>query len=347
MTTTHKKRRPSRRTRPSRIYMVQATRAIYIDFENLPFEQPSLLGYVCEGKWTIAIIEPELAKAAEWEVPGGTVTACTADAMLTAIRNRAESELRGVCAWSEHDLRMIKRIYADQPEKSKWWQDNLVDIRPQALQFVRRYKYPVTPIVDQRTGRESTLHQSVTMASLGIKVPEKYGQGVAAAGIAALRSALANVDSIDVVDDATKDKWIATLLHNRYDCFGMAAIMCPVTRGPGQTLLESKWLMDPYFVPFEPYFPFLSDFAIVDPPHAEWRIDAFASEWSGYNFFYGITYTDCGWAITEFHDYGSNLPLMIPVEISPDLWAACERAEMENIAMGLVPSYGWRSSNEI
>jgi hypothetical protein len=105
--------------------------------------------------------------------------------------------------------------------------------------------------------------------------------------------------------------------------------------------------MDPYFVPFEPYFPFISDFAILTPPHAEWRIDAFASEWSGYNFFYGITYTDCGWAITEFHDYGSDRPLMIPVETSPDLWAACERAEMENIAMGLVPSYGWRSSNEI
>ena len=35
--------------------MVQATRAIYIDFENLPFEQPSLLGYVCEGKWNVAI----------------------------------------------------------------------------------------------------------------------------------------------------------------------------------------------------------------------------------------------------------------------------------------------------
>ena len=113
MTTTHKKRRPSRRTRPPRLYMVQATRAIYIDFENLPFEQPSLLGYVCEGKWTIAIIEPELAKAAEWEVPGGTIVASTADRMLTAIRNRAESELRGVCAWSQHDLRMIKRIYAD------------------------------------------------------------------------------------------------------------------------------------------------------------------------------------------------------------------------------------------
>ena len=110
MTTTHKKRRPSRRTRPPRLYMVQATRAIYIDFENLPFEQPSLLGSVCEGKWTIAIIEPELAKAAEWEVPGGTITACSADTMLTIIRNRAESELRGVCAWSEHDLRMIKRI---------------------------------------------------------------------------------------------------------------------------------------------------------------------------------------------------------------------------------------------
>ena len=72
-----------------------------------------------------------------------------------------------------------------------------------------------------------------------------------------------------------------------------------------------------------------------------------ASAWSGYDFFYGITYTDWGWAITEFHDYGNDGELLIPVETRPDLWAACERAEMENIAMGMVPSYGWRSSNEI
>ena len=246
MTTTDKNRRPSRRTRPSRLYMVQATRAIYIDFENLAFEQPTLLGYACEGKWTIAIIEPELAEAATWEVPGGTIIACTADRMLTAIRNRAESELRGVCAWSEHDLRMIKRIYADQPDKLKWWQDNLVDIRPQALRFVRRYKLPVTPLIDQRTGHESSSHQSVAMAALGIKVPEKYGRGVATKGITALRSALTKVDSIELVDDATKAKWIATLLHNRYDCFGMAAIMCPVTKGFGRVLYPWIWQMDPH-----------------------------------------------------------------------------------------------------
>lgn len=343
MTTSRKDRR---RARPSRIYMVQATRAIYIDFENLPFEQPSLLGHVCDGNWTVAIIEPELAEAAAWEVPGGTVTACTADEMLTTIRDLAESELRGVCAWSGHDLRMIKRIYADHPEKVKWWQDNLVDIRPQAQSFVRRYKYPVTPIIDRRTGRESTSHQAVTMASLGIDVPEKYGRGVAADGIRALRSALANDQSLASVDHDTKVKWMATLLHNRYDCFGMAAIMCPVTRGPGQTLLRSKWAMDPNYVPFVPYYPFLSDYSIETPPHAEWQIDAFASDWSGYRFFYGISYTDSGWAITEFHDYGTDLATVIPVETSPDLWTACERAEMENLAMGLVPSYGWRTGDE-
>ena len=347
MATTHKKRRPLPRTRPPRLYMVQATRAIYIDFENLPFEQPSLLGYACEGKWTIAIIEPELAGAAKWKVPGGTITACTADLMLTNIRRIAETEKRDVCVWSRHDLRMIKRIYSDQPEKLEWWEKNLVDIRPQALQFVRRYKYPVTPIVDQRTGRESTLHQSVTMASLGINVPEEYGRGVAADGITALRTALAKDQSLKSVDPDTKAKWMATLLHNRYDCFGMAAIMCPVTRGPSETLLRSKWSMDPHFVAFVPYFPFFSDFSIEDPPDAEWQIDAFATAWSGYNFFYGITYTDRGWAITEYRNYGTDRQILIPVETRPDLWAACARAEMENIAMGLVPNYGWRSSDEV
>ncbi len=35
--------------------MVQAARAICIDFGNLPFEQPSLLGLASEGEWAIAM----------------------------------------------------------------------------------------------------------------------------------------------------------------------------------------------------------------------------------------------------------------------------------------------------
>ena len=177
------------------------------------------------------------------------------------------------------------------------------------------------------------------MAALGINVPTEYGRGVAAAGIRALRDSLAQVGSIDFVDDATKAKWMATLLHNRYDCFGMAAIMCPVTRGPGQTLLKSKWTMDP----FQTKYPEI--LMREDAPTADWEIKGFAAAWSGYDFFYGVIYTDGGWAIAEYHEYRSGDGLIMAVESRPDLWTACQRAEIENIAMGLVPNYGWRTGN--
>jgi hypothetical protein len=51
---------------------------------------------------------------------------------------------------------------------------------------------------------------------------------------------------LDAVDDETKQKWMAMLLHNRYDCFGIAAIMCPVTKGIGRVLYPWIWEMDPH-----------------------------------------------------------------------------------------------------
>ncbi len=328
-------------TRRPRLNMIQATRAIYIDFENIPGEPPTLLGYAHDGQWTIAILDSQLADAASWGIPRGRVLAATADEMLTTIRELAETEQRTICAWSQHDLRIIRRIYADQPETLQWWEANLVNIRRQAMSFVRRHRYPVTPIVNRRTGRASTGHQAVIMAALGIDVPAEYGRGVAARGITALRNFLAEHGSLQDVDDDTKNQWTATLLHNRYDCFGMAAIMCPVTRGPGETLLASRWVMDPH-----QDYRYTEILHLEQDPPVGWHVDEFNAAWRGASFFYGVGYTDQGWAITEHRDVGTLDAWVAAIEIRPDLWSACIRAEMENIAMGLVPTYGWRTWNQ-
>ena len=55
-----------------------------------------------------------------------------------------------------------------------------------------------------------------------------------------------NAVTNDAVDPDSKQKWMAMLLHNRYDCFGMAAIMCPVTKGLGRVLYPWIWEMDPH-----------------------------------------------------------------------------------------------------
>jgi len=245
MTATPEKRRSTRR---ARIDKHEAAQAIYIDFESIPGQEPTVLGFAWLGIWTAAILDRELADAANWGVPGGIAIALTPNEALTYIRSIAISRKRKVCAWSEHELRTIQRIYAKQPNKRKWWEENLINVRRQAVSFVRQHELPVTPIVNRKTGRESIGHQAVIMEALGIDVPPSYGRGVAANGIKALRNALAEHGSLDAVDDETKQKWMAMLLHNRYDCFGMAAIMCPVTKGLGRVLYPWIWEMNPHKV---------------------------------------------------------------------------------------------------
>ena len=243
MTATPEKRRSTRR---ARIDKHQAAQAIYIDFESIPGEEPTILGFAWNGIWTAAILDRELADAANWKVPGGNAVALTPNEALTVVRSIAMWKNRKVCAWSEHELRTIQRIYAKQPNTRKWWEENLINVRRQAVSFVRQHELPVTPIVNRKTGRESIGHQAVIMEALGIDVPAAYGRGVAADGIKALRNFRAEHGSLDAVDDETKQKWMAMLLHNRYDCFGMAAIMCPVTKGLGRVLYPWIWEMDPH-----------------------------------------------------------------------------------------------------
>lgn len=319
--------------------MVEATRAIYLDFEGLPHQAPSLLGWAYDGRWMITIIEEQLAEAKAWKVPGGIVTANTADAVLESIRSIAEALERQVCAWSGRALRIIKRVYVDEPEKAAWWEENLIDVRPQALWFVRHNRFRITPLRNPRTGHKSYDHQSVIMDALDIKVPRSYGRGVAIRGIKALRSALAEHGSIDAIDDETKQKWMATLLHNRYDCFGLAAIMCPVTRGRGQTLLEYKWVMNPYQGPVPT--PIHDSLTNVPP-----IVHSFMDAWWDLDFFYGVCRTiDGGWAIAECSYFTDDIIFYNPRQRARDLGDAIKRANVENLAAGHFPRYDWLGRN--
>ena len=63
MTSTPEKRRSTRR---ARIDKHQAAQAIYIGFESIPGEEPTVLGFASHGVWTAAILDRELADAANW-----------------------------------------------------------------------------------------------------------------------------------------------------------------------------------------------------------------------------------------------------------------------------------------
>jgi hypothetical protein len=115
-TATPEKRRSTHR---ARIDKHQAAQAIYIDFESIPHQEPTVLGFAWNDIWTAVILDRELADAANWKVPGGNAVALTPNEALTIVRSIAMWKKRKVCAWSEHELRTIQPIYAKQPNKRK------------------------------------------------------------------------------------------------------------------------------------------------------------------------------------------------------------------------------------
>ena len=245
-TTTHSRNSHHSRKLRNHLNARDAARAIYLDFEGLPNHLPSLLGFACEGYWSLSIIDERLSAAEQIRIPGGEVVARSADSALEIIRTIAARHNRKVCAWTKHDLKQIRRIYANSPEQLACWEANLINIKPQAGRFVQSCGLPVVGIRNRRTNKSSIGHQAVIMQSLNSNVPKQYGRGIAANGIKAMRSALAEHPSVELVADEIIEKWTATLLHNRCDCFGMAAIMCPVTLGLACSLNPAKWVMDPH-----------------------------------------------------------------------------------------------------
>ena len=320
-----------------RLTAEQADRAIYIDFEGMPKETPALLGVACEGKWQAKLFEDSLWPAARFGVQGGTVVAADFTTTMDQLHIRAERENRVICAWSPHELDVLQDELAHRTWLLEWFENHLINIKPQTKKFLNSRRIEVEPIINRRTGRVSRGHQAKVMKALDIHVPEEFGRGVAAKGISSTRAAIERRETFARVTPAEKRKWRALLLHNRYDCIGMAAIMRQVTRGVGHRLPASMWTLDP--TTEKPVIRRNLELQLVEPVPRTMAL--FVSSWMNRKFFFGPILTTDGWAIAGFSAFDTGFQQIIPYETKPTLLEACERAAIENLKLGLEPQRTW------
>lgn len=201
----------------------QAARAIYFDFEGCKDEAPSLLGWSFQRDdgtehFRQRVVEPALWSA-KHAVPhtGGTVR-CSKMTLAGAVNRLvtiAEEQDRLIVSWARHDLKMIEQHVGDARVVRRA-QARHRNALPTVRQWLQRSRPDV--VLSRTWGGKHRLARYREI--MGIPVPEKYDQDVAAKGIRAVRTAIARHGRYSSIpsDDSARRAWKAVLGHNRLDC---------------------------------------------------------------------------------------------------------------------------------
>lgn len=200
----------------------EARRAIYFDFEGCVGEAPSILGwsYLREDgtehfrQW---VVERELWPASRVTVPhtGGAqkLTRRTLDAAVRRIVELAEEGDRLLVSWATHDRKIVEQYVTDSDLVER-----LTARYRNALKTARPWVKVAHPEIELVKGWGGAHKLAVYARIMGIPIPAKYGPGIAASGIRAMRKALAEYGSYAKTPPEARKAWKALLGHNRLDC---------------------------------------------------------------------------------------------------------------------------------
>ena len=201
----------------------QAARAIYFDFEGCKDEAPSLLGWsfvLDDGSEQFCqwIVEDALASATRTVPHTGGAVRCGQSTLIEAVAlmvDLAEEQDRLIVSWARHDMIMIEQ-YVDDSELVERARARFTNALPTARQWLKR-AHPQLQLERTRSGKHRLCRYCEIM---GIRVPEKYDQDVAAKGIRVTRAAIVRYGSYAAIPQGNNARgaWKAVLGHNRLDC---------------------------------------------------------------------------------------------------------------------------------
>lgn len=202
----------------------RAAAAVYFDFEGCVGEAPSLLGWSYIGeddaeRFDQRILEPGLSAAARTVPHTSGAVRCGPSTLhdgVSALVTTAEKDDRLIVSWARHDMSMIER-YADDPELVSRVAARYMNALPTARQWLKRV-HPEVKLEKTWSGKHKLSRYREIM---GIAVPTKYDQDVAAKGIRAMRDAIDRYGSYSAIPPRARqarDAWKALLGHNRLDC---------------------------------------------------------------------------------------------------------------------------------
>jgi hypothetical protein len=193
----------------------EALRALYVDFEGEKDRPPVLLGVHRRGRGARPFVQQDVLD----EGFAGLAGSCLSlhDAVEKVVR-RAEHGDRRIVAWTEHELRVVRTLHAEDPALVARFEARFVNARAVAERWRNKLHGGDKP----ERGRLVDY-----LALVGYPVPEEAGGGDVGETIRAIRGRLERGLS---PTPTQRERWDRLLEHNRHDCVGMRRVCISAAR---------------------------------------------------------------------------------------------------------------------
>lgn len=212
----------------STITPYEARRAIYIDFEGLPYQPPALLGWLYALGRAASderlVLRHDVLDRRLWSAACGQLSPIegvhrydgeprSIGQSINSLVRQANKQDRRIVSWSQRELsavvdaapargllRMFDLNYRDGKATAKRWRSTL---------------HPELKMERDHKGRA---HRLVRYAEvIGVEMPERYDLGETAGRITSVVGALEAVESFDLLDVEIQREWSDVLFHNVID----------------------------------------------------------------------------------------------------------------------------------
>ncbi len=190
----------------SEISPIQADKAIYIDFEGLMNEPPSLIGVMIDGEFSQHVFDPKLYLAAAHS----NLDCCDASSFCNELVMRASDEKRRIVAFSSYEKTIFKKYYG-------------LDISP-LYADARKIAKVLRPLILQASGEKPRDLKSYLNA-IGYERGNYLGLKQTAPRIRAVSSMLEKRQDFENLTPTVKAKWTKVLQHNHIDVDGMSILV--------------------------------------------------------------------------------------------------------------------------
>lgn len=208
---TRRKRRPGKAI----ITPLEATRAIYLDYECSKDRPPTLLGYRVEGELRAGIVERSFDTCAERR---GARHATTADhtPLVAELVKRAVEEDRVIISWSEHDFRQMIAALENDPGAPRGLKEQYRNAIHTAKKWRRRFR---------KRARVESNDLDTYRRLVRIHVPTRFGQDIAGKALRLLRHQLHQGRVWSDLTPGARQAWRNLVRHNAFDLDAMAGII--------------------------------------------------------------------------------------------------------------------------
>lgn len=199
-----------------RLTHAEARRALYIDFEGEKDRVPALLGVHRRGRGARPYVHHDIIIEAFASTEPDAATTALARAVRKLLQ-RAESNDRRIVAWSEHELKVIRRDLAHEPELIRRFEARFANARRIAIKWRNRCHEGTKP----PTG---SLPDYLTL--LAYRVPDDAVGGDVGATLRAIRL---RHEQGRLPTPGQVERWERVIEHNRHDCIGMRQLCLVAT----------------------------------------------------------------------------------------------------------------------